>query len=475
MAGTATSETELFRLTARAAIDLVKRRQIQPQDLVEAALARIAATDGAIHAMPTLCPERALAAAARADTGSLLAGLPIAVKDLEDVAGVRTTYGSPIYAAHVPASSDLMVERLEAAGAIVIGKSNTPEFGAGANSYNQLFEATRTPWRTDLTSGGSSGGSAAALAAGQAWLATGSDLGGSLRTPASFCGVVGLRPSPGRVASGPSDFPFDTLSVKGPMARNVADAALMLDAMVGRVDEDPMSLEAPAESFLSAALGPHLPRRIAYSPDLGICRVAPAVREVTDAAVALLASQGVDVVPATPDLSDAPEIFKTLRAAGFAAGLRQEYEEQRHQLKPEVVWNIEHGRSLAADDIGRAERARGQLYHRMRGFMRDVDLLLVPAAILPPFDVETRWIREWEGVVFENYVEWIRITYAITLTALPVLCIPCGLTPQGLPIGLQLVGKPRGEAALLAAGAALEAVFGLAARLPIDPRAPSGA
>ncbi|HSY87579.1 MAG TPA: amidase family protein, partial [Verrucomicrobiae bacterium] len=309
----------------------------------------------------------------------------------------------------------------------------------------------------------------------QAWLATGSDLGGSLRTPASFCGVVGLRPSPGLVASGPSDFPFDTLSVKGPMARNVADAALMLDAMAGRVDEDPMSLEAPAESFLSAALAPRLPRRVAYSPDLGICRVAPAVREVTDAAMALLAGQGVDVVPATPDLSDAPEIFKTLRAAGFAAGLRQEYEEQRHQLKPEVVWNIEHGRSLTAEDIGRAERARGQLYHRMRGFMRDVDLLLVPAAILPPFDVQTRWIREWEGVVFENYVEWIRITYAITLSALPVLCIPCGLTPQGLPIGLQLVGKPRGEAGLLAAGAALEAVFGLATSLPIDPRPPSAA
>ena len=294
MAGTAASETELFRLTARAAIDLVKRRQIQPQDLVEAALARIAATDGAIHAMPTLCPERALAAAARADTGSLLAGLPIAVKDLEDVAGVRTTYGSPIYAAHVPASSDLMVERLEAAGAIVIGKSNTPEFGAGANSYNQLFEATRTPWRTDLTSGGSSGGSAAALAAGQAWLATGSDLGGSLRTPASFCGVVGLRPSPGASPAGPREFPFDTLSVKGPMARNVADAALMLDAMVGRVDEDPMSLEAPAESFLSAALAP--PSAAAgrlFARSRHLPRSAPAVREVTDAAVALLASQGV--------------------------------------------------------------------------------------------------------------------------------------------------------------------------------------
>src|SRR5215475_12266472 len=285
MNDTAASATELWRLTARQAVDLLKRREIRPLDLVEASLARIAATDSAIHAMPTLCAERAKAEAASANAGSLLAGLPIAVKDLEDVAGVRTTYGSPIYAAHVPARSDLMVERLEGAGAVVVGKSNTPEFGAGANTYNQLFEATRTPWQTDLTAGGSSGGSAAALAAGQVWLATGSDLGGSLRTPASFCGVVGLRPSPGRVAGGPSKLPFDSMSVKGPMARNVGDVALMLDAMAGRSDEDPMSLEAPAEPFLAAALAPRLPRRVAYSPDLGICHLAPAVRDAADEAV----------------------------------------------------------------------------------------------------------------------------------------------------------------------------------------------
>jgi amidase len=466
---------ELFRLTACAAVDLLKRREIRPRDLVEAALARIAATEDAIHAMPTLCPERALAAAARVDGASLLAGLPIAVKDLEDVAGVRTTYGSPIYAAHVPARSDLMVERLEAAGAVVIGKSNTPEFGAGANTYNQLFESTRTPWRTDLTAGGSSGGSAAALAAGQVWLATGSDLGGSLRTPASFCGVVGLRPSPGRVANGPLKLPFDTLSVSGPMARNVADAALMLDAMSGQADEDPLSLEPPSEPFLAAARHPRLPLRVAYSPDLGICQIAESVREVVDAAVARLAREGIDVVPATPDLADAPEIFKTLRAAGFAARRAEEYQNHRHQLKPEVVWNIEHGRGLTADEIGRAERARGRLYHRMLRFMGDFDLLLAPAAITPPFDVETRWIREWQGGVFDNYVEWIRITYAITLTALPVLCLPCGVTAEGLPIGLQLVGRPRGEAALLAHGAALEEVFGLSSRLPIDPRPPTPA
>jgi amidase len=460
---------ELHRLSARKAIDLVKRGEIRPLDLVEAALARIAATDGVIHAMPTLCAERARAAARNANLGSLLAGLPIAVKDLDDVAGVRTTYGSPIYADHLPVRSDIMVETLEAAGAVVLGKSNTSEFGAGANTYNQLFADTRTPWNTALTAGGSSGGSAAALAAGQVWLATGSDLGGSLRTPASFCGVVGLRPSPGRVAGGPQELPFDTMSVKGPMARDVADLALMLDGMAGRHDEDPLSLERPAEPFLTSALRASLPRRVAYSPDLGICRVTAPVRAALATAIAQLESAGVIVEEATPDLADAPEIFRTLRAAGFAAKRKREYDEQRHLLKPEIVWNIECGLALDADAIGRAERARGRLYHHMRGFMRRFDLLLAPAAILPPFDVKTRWIQELEGEVFDNYVEWIRVTYALTLTALPVLCLPCSLTPDALPVGLQIVGQPRGEGALLSAGNAIESIFGLCGRLPLDP------
>ncbi len=447
----------------------MKRGEVSPLDLVEASLARIALTDGAIHAMPTLCAERAREAAARSDTKSPLAGLPIAVKDLEDVAGVRTTYGSPIYADHVPTCSDPMVDTLEAAGAIVVGKSNTSEFGAGANTYNQIFEDTRTPWNTALTAGGSSGGSAAALAAGQVWLATGSDLGGSLRTPASFCGVVGLRPSPGRVASEPAALPFETLSVKGPMARNVPDVALMLDAMAARHDQDPLALEKPAEPFLTAALSAGLPRRVAFSLDLSLCRLSPSVREVCNVAIAQLEGAGVIVEEAAPDLADAPEIFGILRAAACAANLRREYDEQRHLLKPEIIWNIECGLALDAEAIARAARARDRLYQRVLAFMSRFDLLLAPAAILPPFDVKTRWIRELEGEVFENYFEWIRITYALTLTSLPVLCLPCGLTPQGLPIGLQIMGQPWGEAALLSAGAAIESIFGLSGHLRLDP------
>ncbi len=471
---------DLIALTAVEARKLIERREISPLELVDAALERIEATDGLLNAVPTLCPERARAHAGRLTDelpsghgpAGWLGGLPLVVKDLNDVAGVRTTYGSPIYAGHVPERSDLMVERLEERGAVVVGKSNTPEFGAGANTFNEVFGETRNPWNTALTCGGSSGGSAAALAAGQVSLATGSDLGGSLRTPASFCAVVGLRPSPGRVASGPRAFPFDTLSVEGPMGRTVGDVALLLDAMAGAHLEDPLALDAPPEPFSRAAASPRLPKRVAFSEDLGLTPVDPEVRRVCRSGAELLAGAGAEVVEACPDLSDAPEIFAVVRAASFAAGLGPEYDAQRELLKPDIVWNVELGRTLTAEDIGRAERARGALYQRVVLFFEGFDLLVCPTACVPPFDVSTRWIRELEGVVFESYVEWLRLTYAITLAACPAISVPCGFTADGRPVGLQLVGRPRGEAALLAAAAAFEELVGMATLLPIDPRRP---
>ena len=468
---------KLTSLTAEEALALLERREVSPLELVDAALERIEATDGALNAMPTRCPERARGHARRLAEArppdprppGWLGGLPVAVKDLNDVAGVRTTYGSPIYADHVPERSDLLVERIEERGGVVIGKSNTPEFGAGANTYNEVFGETRNPWNPALTCGGSSGGSAAALAAGQVWLATGSDLGGSLRTPASFCSVVGLRPSPGRVASGPRDFPFDTLAVEGPMARTVGDVALFLDTMTGAHPEDPLALPAPTEPFRRAAASPQLPDRVAFSEDIGLTPVNPEVHRVCRAAAELLGGAGVDVREGCPDLSDAPEIFAVLRGASFAAGLGPEYDSHRELLKPEIVWNVEYGRSLTADAIGGAERARGALYRRVTAFFEEHDLLLCPAACVPPFDVRTRWIRELEGVAFESYVEWLRLTYAITLTACPALSLPCGFTADGRPVGLQLVGRPRGEAALLAAAAAVEQLVAVAPLLPVDP------
>jgi len=476
-----TISSDLTRMTAQAVVRLLRQGQVSPLELIDAALTRIRTVDGAVNALPTLCPDRARdrarrlmeSASAVAPGPGWLAGLPLAVKDLNDVAGVRTTYGSPIYAHHVPQRSDILVERLEANGGLVIAKSNTPEFGAGANTFNEVFGETRNPWNTALTCGGSSGGSATALASGQVWLATGSDLGGSLRTPASFCSVVGLRPGPGRVAHGPETRPFDTLSVDGPMGRTVGDVALMLDAMVTRHPEDPLSLDPPAEPFQAAAAARRLPARVAFSADLGVGPVDAEVRDICAAAAARLADNGVAVEDTCPDFSGAVEAFGVLRALGFVAGYRELYETRRDLLKPDVIWNIERGLALRAEDIARADLARGALYHRVAAFFRTYDLLLCPAACVPPFDIKTRWLRELNGVTFDNYVEWIRITYAVTLTSSPALSLPCGFTRDGRPVGLQMIGRPRGEADLLAAAAALEEMLDIAKLVPIDPRAPN--
>ncbi len=472
-----TADPHLIRLTAQAAVALLRRGQVSPLELIEAALARIAATDAVVNALPTLCAERARDHARRlmaAQPNDLapgwLAGLPIVVKDLTDVAGVRCTQGSPIYADHIPMRSDVMVERLEAHGAIVVGKSNTPEFGAGANTFNEVFGETLNPWNTALTCGGSSGGSAVALATGQVWLATGSDLGGSLRTPASFCSVVGLRPSPGRVAHGSSERPFGPLAVEGPMARTVDDVALMLDAMAGWHDEDPMSLPAPIESFQAAAATKRRPARVAFSRDLGLTPVDREVADLCAAAALRLAANGVVVEEACPDFTGAIESFGVLRAHGFVASLLPHYQTQRDKLKPDVIWNIERGLSLTSAEIARAETLRGALYHRMTIFLQTYDLLLSPAVCVPPFDVKTRWVREVDGIAFDNYIEWLRLAYAITLTSCPALSLPCGFTGDGRPVGLQLVGRPRGEAALLACAAALEEILGIARKVPIEPR-----
>ncbi len=457
---------DLISLSARAAVAALRAREVSAAELVEAALRRIEERDGPLNALPTLCGERALERAALADGQLALAGLPIAVKDLNDVAGVRTTYGSPIHADHVPERSDIMVERLEERGAVVVAKSNTPELGAGANTFNEVFGPTRNPWDTTRTCGGSSGGSAVALATRQVWLATGSDLGGSLRTPASFCSVVGLRPAPGRVARGPVERPFDTLSVEGPMARDVADCALMLDAMAGPHAEDPLSLPDPGESFLAAALLPELPARIAWSDDLGVTPVEREVRAVCRAAVERLAAAGVEVAEAHPDLGSAPDAFQALRAAGYVADTGPLYETDGGRLKPEIVWNVELGLAQAPEQVGWAERERGRMALETAVFLREHGFLACPAACVAPFPVEQRWVAEVEGVRFENYVEGLRITSALTLTGCPVIAIPCGFTAAGLPVGIQVAAPHRAEAALLRAAAAIEAVLGVTGREP---------
>jgi len=476
------SANELCRLSAAEAVSLLRKGEVSPLELVEASAARIAETDPALNAMPTLCLERARAHAERImknggvkrDDPAWLGGLPISVKDLVPVEGVRTTWGSPIFADHVPTRSDIMVERLETNGAIVMGKSNTPEFGAGASTFNEVFGKTRNPWNTDKSCGGSSGGAAVSLAAGQVWMATGSDLGGSLRIPASYCSVTGLRPSPGRVAHGPADLAYDLLAVDGPMARDALDTALFLDAMCGTHVEDPISLAAPAELFAQAVREKekHAPLRVAYSPDLGIFPVDSEVAEICAATAQRFKAIGAKIEDGGPSFKGAVDTFQTLRAVLFSAMKADLLRTRRKDLKPELIWNIEKGMALKSEEIGSAEVARTRLYKRMAKFFGDFDLLLCPTVIVPPFDVDIRYIEEVNGHKFDNYVDWLGITYVISLTGCAAVSTPAGFTKGGLPVGLQIIGPPQAEARVLAAAALMEEEMGLAKLVPISPKAP---
>ena len=471
------SDQGLVRETACAVVDKLKAGEVTPLDLLDVLEKRIAEVDDKVNALPILCFDRARAHAKAlmdkpAGERGLLAGLPVPIKDLFTVEGVRNTQGSPIFKDTVAARSDIVVTHLEANGAVVYAKSNTPEFGAGANTFNEVFGATLNPWDISRSAAGSSGGAAVALATGTAWLAHGTDMGGSLRNPASFCGIVGLRPSIGRVAHTPSSSIDRNLTVHGPMARNVEDLALLLDAMSGEHAADPLSLPVPATSFLSAARSGRKPKRIAYSPDLGITPVDPEVAAITKKAAERFAEAGAIVEQAHPDLREAHECFHVLRAFDFAMTKAALLRSKRELLKPEVIWNIEEGLKLTVEQIARAEAQRVEMTARTVEFFKTYDLLLAPATIVAPFPIEQRYVAECAGTKFDNYVEWLGIVYAITLACCPALSLPCGFTATGLPVGLQMVAPPRGEAQLLAGARVLEDILGLRGTTPITPRPP---
>ncbi len=469
------ADSGLWRLTAVEAVDLLKRRKVSPLELVDAAEARIAVTDGAVNAMVTRTFDRARqqAKALRLpdpETPGWLGGLPFAVKDLNDVEGVRTTFGSRVYSNNISQRSCLFVQHMEAMGGLVIGKTNTPEFGAGAQTFNEVFGITRNPWDTRMTCAGSSGGSAVALATGQVWLATGSDLGGSLRTPASFCGVVGFRPSPGRVPFGPSVLPLNTFPVNGPMGRCVADVALMLDA-AGRLHPlDPLSWDAPAVPYTRAVDEPTAPKKVAWGGGFnGACPLDPEVEEICRRATLRFAEIGAAVEEKAPDPQGAREAFQVYRGHNMAAASGALLESHRELLKPEVIWNIEYGLSLTGEGLRRAALLQGQLYSRFARFMTEFDVLAVPAAPVPPFPVEMRYVESINGQQMPSYIDWVLVTSIVTMTGLPSVSLPAGFTKSGLPVGLMLVGRPRGEAALLSAAKLFEDMAGLHRRLPIDP------
>ena len=440
---------------------------------MEAHLAQIERVDPKVNAIPTLLPERALEAAAAADealakgaTPGPLHGLPVAVKDLALTKGIRTTFGSPIYADFVPDVDELIVERMKAAGAIVIGKTNVPEFGAGSQTFNPVFGETLNPYDTGRTCGGSSGGAAVSLACGMTPIADGSDLGGSLRNPGNFCNVVGFRTSPGRVPIWPSRMAWYPLAVQGPLARSVEDAALLLSAIAGPDPRSPIALTEPGATFAQPLGRDFKGVRVAWSRNLGRYPVDPAVNAALDGQRKTFAELGCAVEDAEPDLSGADEIFQVLRAWRFALGHGEELEKHRHQMKDTLIWNTEQGLKLDGLTVAKAEERRSELFQRVQAFMGDYEYLLLPVSPVPPFPVEQRYVTEIAGTKLETYIDWMALCYAITLTGLPAISVPAGFTPEGLPVGLQIVGRHQQDFAVLQLAHAFEQATQTALRRP---------
>jgi amidase len=471
---------ELCRITAVEAVARLKKGEITPLDLVDASARRIAEVEPAVNALPTLCLDRARDHAKRIMAGTAcqamdeagwLAGLPISIKDLADVAGVRTTYGSPLFADHVPTRSHPLVERIERKGGIVAAKSNTPEFGAGGSTFNEVFGRTRNPWNTSLTCGGSTGGGAVSVATGEVWLAHGSDHGGSLRRPGTYCSVVGLRPSPGRVTRGTSNNLYSPQSVQGPMARTVADLALFLDAMAGFCPQDPMTFDAPAVSFSTAVANPVTPKRIAFTADLGgKMQLDSDIREICTQAARRFEELGCIVEEASPDFGPVDEIFMALRSQQFVVDRELQILEHRNKIKPDIIWNTELGLKQTASRLAWAERERAALFRRMVVFFQSYDLLVTPGAPTAAFDVNLRAPATIAGRKLENYMAGSTVNSAISVAGSPAIAVPCGFDQFGRPVGLQLVGRPRGEGALLQAASLYESLMGLHKLLPIDPK-----
>jgi amidase len=465
--------TALWQLTATELAARIRRRDVSAAEVMDAFLARIDAVNPRVNAIVTLDAEGARRGAAEADRRlaagepcGALHGLPVAVKDLEDTAGMRTTYGSPIYRDHVPTRDTLLVERLRGAGAIVIGKTNTPEFGAGSQTFNPVFGATRNPYDLSRTSGGSSGGAAAAVASGMLPLADGSDLGASVRNPAAFCNLVGLRPCPGRIPDPTSSNAWSPLGVHGPLARTVADATLLMRALSGPDPRDPRSLPDPPATFdLDLASDPS-GLRIAWSRNLGDLPVEPEVTAVLEDARSVLDDLGCVVEDSEPDLTDADEAFEVLRAVGYAQGFAELLRTHGDQLKTTVAENTRFGLSLGGDRIAHALTLQTAVFHRMRALLERYDALALPVAQVAPFPVEEEWVREIAGVPMGSYIEWMRSCSRVTVTAHPAISVPAGFTPDGLPIGLQLVGRSRDEPSLLRLAAAFESATHHADRRP---------
>lgn len=447
----------LVFMSALEISDKIKKKEISCKEVMQAHLRQIKMINPHVNAIVTLIDEEeAIAASEKADRKlrqgkklGVLHGLPIAHKDLVPTKGIRTTYGSLIYKDYVPEQDGLIVERLKKAGAITIGKTNTPEFGAGCQTFNRVFGETRNPYNYKKTCGGSSGGAAVALACGMIPIADGSDTGGSLRNPANFCNVVGFRPSPGRVPVWPDTLAWFPISVQGPMARTVNDVALILSAISGFDERSPISIRESPRVFHKSLDRNFKGVKVAWSRQLGDLPVSKHVTKVLESQRHVFEKIGLIVEDVEPDFSGADESFRVWRSWRFASRFHELIKKHRDLFKDTVIWDIEKGLQLTGLEIGKAEVIRTQLYHRIRMFMEKYAFIICPVNQVPPFDVKTPWVEKINNVQMTNYFEWMKSCYYISSIGLPSISVPCGFTEDGLPVGIQIVGRHNDDLGVL--------------------------
>ncbi|MBM7570120.1 amidase [Aquibacillus albus] len=461
-------------VTARDLARMIQHREISVRESMERYLEQINQINPEVNAIVSLDSDRALKEADKADakiaSGKPLGplhGLPIAIKDMHNVEGFPTTNGSLALQDNMATEDDLIVQRLKNAGAIVIGKTNVPEFGAGSHTFNEVFGVTKNPYNVNHTAGGSSGGAAVAVACGMLPFADGSDMGGSLRFPAAFNNVVGMRTSPGRVPTYPKTAPFSTLAVQGPIAKNVEDAAFMMSVIAGPDDRSPISLQEPGKIFLQDLEKDLTGLRIAWTADFGgAIPVEAAIQANIEEQVQIFTDLGCHVEEDYPDLTEANEVFHILRAWEMEMSYSHLFDQYKDVMKPSFVWNFQKGRDLRGMDVGKAEKLRNQLYHRMRRFFDKYDAFVLPVSQLPPFDVRLEYPKEVNGVAMETYIDWMRSCYYISVLGNPAISMPSGFTSDGLPIGLQIVGAHRADLKVLQIAYQYEKATGYGKRRP---------
>jgi amidase len=465
--------SELCFTSATELAQLIREKKLSAREALAEHLKQIERVNPKVNAIVTLVADLAAEAASRADEMQAhgdklgpLHGLPVAHKDLFDTRGIRTTFGSPIYRDNIPTEDNIVVERMRRAGAIIVGKTNTPEFGAGSQTFNAVFGATRNPYDLSKTCGGSSGGAAVALACGMVPIATGSDTGGSLRNPAAYCNVVGFRPSIGRVPNPKAGFGWSTLSTMGCLGRSVADLALSFGTIAGPDPGTPLSIDEPSDVFARPLDRSFKGVRIAWFRDLGGVPFDPRIRRVVDAHRTTFESLGCIVEEAEPDFSPAEISFRTLRAWTTAANYAKLLQQHPDAFKDTLKDEIQTGLNLTGQDVARAEVAHTLIWRRFQGFLEKYDYFILPTTQLPPFDVNTPYPTEIAGEHLDNYIDWMKPCWYISATGNPAASVPAGFTPEGLPVGVQIVGRDKQDFSVLQVAHAFEQATGFGKRRP---------